>query len=475
MGVPAYHEFKPLPYQYNIIYDIKKTYDYRVGPQYILLSGAVGSAKSTVMAFCVVDHAVNTPRTNIALGRLTLPDLKKTLFTDVLEMLGGTFREGKDFVANRTTGHISLANGTNLIPTTWVDKRFKSKFRSLRLSMIAIEEIVENDLNYWPFFSEAVSRLGRVPHVHNNILIAATNPDEPSHPVYDFWMRNCPHKYKGHWTNKRDRHIYYSSIADNPYLPEFYEKSLRDKYDPQMAQRMLEGKWIYIGRDKCYYAYDPDVHVVDDLKLDKSLELRLCFDFNIAKDKPMSSCLMQFDRKSNDTVPENRRFKILDEVCVEGMRTLNAMEAWANKGYFDLPHNPKIVVHGDAAGNHRHTSALRTDYEIIEHFLTNYTRRDNLKMRVAIDVHRKNPALRERHNVVNGNLKNAEGKVRVAINKKCVNVCEGFLSTKLKDVESYIEDQSTKGQDMASALSYGIWYCDKYEGVFDRGVTMEKL
>lgn len=293
--------------------------------------------------------------------------------------------------------------------------------------------------------------------------------------LMSFGKTNATFAKKKYWTNGRDRHIYYSSIKDNPYLPEFYEASLRDKYDEQMAQRMLDGKWIYIGKDKCYYAYRPELHLVDDLKLDKGLDLRLCFDFNIAKDKPMSSCLMQFDRRSNDAVPNNRRYKILDEVCVEGMRTLNAMEAWAHKGYFDLPHNPKIIVHGDASGNHRQTSALRTDYEIIEHFLQNYDRRDNLKIKTRIDVQRKNPALRERHNVVNGNLKNSAGKIRVAVHQKCKNVHEGFLSTRLKDVESYIEDPATKGQDMSSAVSYGIWYCDKFEGIFEREITMESV
>lgn len=469
-SVPAFHEFKPLPWQYNFIYDSIKKFDYRIGPQFILLSGCVGSAKSVGGVFRTCLHAVTHSNTNIVLGRLTLPDLKKTLFGDVLEMLSGTYREGRDFTVNRTQGNIHLANGTNFLSTTWVDKRYKSKFRSLRASMIVVEEIVENDENYWGFFDEAISRLGRVPHVKENIFLAMTNPDEPSHPVYDFWQNNCLERYEKYWTNGRDRHVYYSSIADNPYLPEFYEASLRDKYDEQMAQRMLDGKWIYIGRDRCYYAYKPDQHITKDLQADKKLDLRLCFDFNIAKDKPMSSCLMQFDKRSNDAVPQNRRFKILDEVCVEGMRTLNAMEVWADKGWFDLPHNPRIIVHGDAAGNHRHSSALRTDYEQIEYFLQNYKRKDRMKVTSSIRVQRKNPALRERHNTVNSNLKNADGVIRTAIHDRCKNVQEGFLSTRLKDAVAYVEDPATKGQDMSSAISYGIWYCAKFESVMQREI-----
>ena len=462
-SVPAFHEFKPLDWQYRLIYDIEKRYDYSLGPQMVLCSGTVGSSKSCAVAFATVKHAVTYSNTNIVLGRLALPDLKKTLFADVLEMLGGTFKEGRDFVANRTQASIQLANGTNFIPATWIDKRYGSKFRSLRVSMIAIEEIVESDENYWGWFDEAISRLGRVPHVKQNLLIAATNPDEPSHPVHKYWQDNCHKHYKGYSTDGKNRHIYYSSIKDNPYLPDYYESALRDSMDPQMAQRMLDGKWTYIGKDRCYYAYKPADHVVDKLEVDPKLDLCLCFDFNIAKDKPMSSCIMQFDRGANDAVPQDRRFKVLDEVCIEGMRTLNAMEAWADKGWFDLPHNPRISVYGDAAGNHRHTAALRTDYEIIRHFIENYDRKDGKKIQFRQRVQRKNPSLRERHNVVNSQLKNADGIIRVAIAKRCKNVCAGLASTRLKDVTAYVEDQTTDGQDMASAISYGLWYCAKFE------------
>ena len=472
-NVPAFHEFVPLQWQYDVIHDIINSYDYSIGPHFILLSGTVGSSKSTLLAWIICFHLTTFANTTVVAGRLTLPDLKKTIFSDVVEMLIGTYKEGSEVFINRTSGQIRLANGSQVVPVTWIDKKFKSKFRSLRVSMIAIEELVESDASYWDFFPEAISRLGRVPHVNQNLFIGATNPDDPSHPAFDFWQNKCHKRYKKYWTNGRDRHIYYSSIKDNPYLPDFYESSLRDKYDEQMAQRMLDGKWIYIGKDKCYYSYDPAIHIAKKLELDKKLDLRLCFDFNIAKDKPMSSCIMQFDRRSNDTVHNNRRFKILDEVCVDGMRTLNIMEVWADRGYFDLPHNPRIIVHGDASGNHRQTSALRTDYEIIEHFLTNYDRKDRLKIRASIDVQRKNPGLRERHNIVNSNLKNSNGIVRIAIDERCKNVQEGFLSTKLKDSTIYLEDQATKGQDMASALSYGIWYCDRYELLIKDVVQMQ--
>ena len=61
-SVPAYHEFKPLDWQYRVIYDVEKSYDYSVGPQMVLLSGTVGSAKSVLGAWLGCHHAVTNPQ-----------------------------------------------------------------------------------------------------------------------------------------------------------------------------------------------------------------------------------------------------------------------------------------------------------------------------------------------------------------------------------------------------------------------------
>lgn len=462
-STPSYLDFNPklIPYQYRVIYDMKCTYDYSIGPQYILLSGSIGSAKSTLMAWCLINHCIENRNATALIGRKALPDLKDTLFQKLIEMLEGVFKEGVDYTINLSATSIKFhKTGSKIISRSWHDKKY-TKFRSLELSMIAIEELTENDNKDMAFFNECIGRLGRIPHIKNNIFIAATNPSDPSHKAYEFFIKGA--KQKGIYATKDgDKHVYYSRTESNPFLPTWYIKSLREKYDPKMIRRMLEGEWLYISTDVIYYQYSSEKHYGLNLKVNKSLPLRFSFDFNIAKDKPMSSCLFQFNRKASNRL-NDKRFNFLDEVAIEGARTLDALEEWQGKGYFDLPHNPTIIVHGDGTGRHNDTRSNTDDFEIIEKYLANYCRKDGDSLDYSIEVPRRNPPIRERHNKVNGQLENANGTIAVAIDSKCVFVDKGLSNTRLKENAGYIEDQTSEGQDMSTAVGYGIWYCLEYE------------
>lgn len=471
---PAYHLFNPkhVQYQYDVIYDVKQRFDYTRGPQYILLSGSIGSAKSVLMAWLAINHCTTYSGARCMLGRLALPDLKDTIFQTIVEMLSGTYKEGKDYFVRHESGYIKFANGSEIISRSWSDKKFKSKFRSLKLSMIVIEELTENDERYWPFFIECIGRLGRLPHIPENLFISATNPDDPSHPAYKFFIKPATKKYKYYWTNENDRHVYFSRTEQNPFLPHWYVDSLREKYDEKMCRRLLEGEWLYISTDVIYYNYDPSKHLVEGLKLRKKLPLRLTFDFNIRKGKPMSSALFQFDPYATNLDDRNRRFQFLDEVAIEGARTKDAMEEWAGKGYFDLPHNPKIIVHGDATGRGGDSRGDQSDYDIIEYFLANYVRKDGLDLDYDIDVPKQNPRIRARHNDANGQLLNAKGVVAVAVDSKCKMIDAGFTNTRLSENAGYKEDETTEGQDISTACTYGIHWCVEYEMEEVEGITL---
>jgi hypothetical protein len=232
-----------------------------------------------------------------------------------------------------------------------------------------------------------------------------------------------------------------------------------------MIQRMLMGKWIFIRTDVIYHEYDEDLHVFNGLKIDKQLPIRLSFDFNISKGKPMSSCLAQFYRYASNRSPNTRRFRFLDEVAIEGARTQDALDEWTGKGVFDLPHNPTIIIHGDATGKAGSSKSKYSDYEIIEKHLANYRRKDGQALNYEIEVpsNGQNPPLRDRHNIANGQLKNADGEVGVAIDESCPLTRKGFLQTRLKEGAGYVEDQTTEGQDMSTAATYLIHWCMTYE------------
>lgn len=455
-STPSFFEFNPkkIPYQYRVIHDVKLKYDFNLGPHYILLSGSVGSAKSALMAWLIIDHCTQYSGACALIGRKAMPDLKDTIFQKIIEMLDNSFVEGVDYVVNLTESSIKFSNGSEIISRSWHDKKY-TKFRSLELSFIAIEELTENDKKDWKFFNEVIARLGRRPHVPVNLFIAATNPDDPDHPAYKFFIDGA--KRVGYQAHKDiTRHTYFSLTEHNPFLPKWYIEGLKQKYDAKLIRRMLYGEWLYIATDIIYYEYDPELHyrLVDTLP-DKELPLRFTFDFNIRKGKPMSSALAQYN-------PRARKYVFIDEVAVEGARTLDSLHEWQGKGYFDLPHNPEIIVHGDATGARGDSRGPKSDYDIIEHFLANYRRKDGRSLRYTLQVPKTNPPVRERHNIANGLLKNAKGLVRVFIDKRCKMVHEGFTNTRLKENAGYLEDETTTGQDISTAVTYLMHYVETY-------------
>jgi len=472
--------FNPIciPYQYNVVYDIKNHFNYDDGPHFIMLSGSIGSAKSVLMAWLAIKHCTEFQGARCLLGRKSLVDLNDTIFQEILDMLGGALVEGVDYTVNLTRKAIKFKNDSEIISRSWADRKFK-KFRSLKLSMIIIEELTENDTKDWKFFNECIGRLGRAKDKNNktikeNIFIAATNPDDPSHPAYDFFILDS--KKVGNYAFKKDDdgleniHTYYSLTSDNPFLPDWYHASLRKKYDAKLIRRMLYGEWLYISTDVIYYSYDPEKHLVDETNINKNLPITLSFDFNISVNNPMSSCAYQFNKKANNIT--SKRFTFLEEVAVEGARTLDALEEWQGKGIFDLPHNPRIIVHGDASGKHGSSKSNNTDYELIEAWLANYCRKDNDILDFTIEVDESNPSLRDSHNIINGQLENSEGEIAIAVPRKCEFTDKGFRNTRLKEAAGYLEDQTTEGQDMSSAFRYGIYYdVENYLNITNAEIT----
>lgn len=402
-----------------------------------------------------------------------MPDLKETLFQTIIEMLQGydeegnpEFIEGHDYVINYTTTTIKFRNGSEIISRSWHDKKYK-KFRSVNISLLAIEEMTENDNNECKgFYTEAIGRLGRIPHIAEKecLSIIASNPDSPGHFCYDYFI-------KGSRDNPR-RHVVYSLTEQNPFLPSWYIHSLREKYDSKMCERLLEGKWVYIMSDRIYYSYESEKHfILEDTKVDPRFPIRFAFDFNISKGKPMSSVCFQKNTKTG-------MITVIDEVAIEGARTQKAVENWNDKGYFDIKGNPPIIIHGDATGYAGDSTSEENDYDIIEKYLANLTRDDGYHLDYEIQVPSINPTIRNRHNVLNGRLKNSFGDIKIEIDKRCKNLDDGLSKAQLKESKAtgkgaaYTEDQTTDGQDMSVAFGYGVYAVEEGEYQYQDSITI---
>jgi hypothetical protein len=435
-STPHFSEFNPkdVPYQFKVIKDIYKKYDYKLGTHEVLLSGSVGSAKSILMAHIAVRHCIENNNARILLGRKAMPDLKDTIFNKILEHLEGSdLKEGIHYWVTHHTAKIRFATGSEIISRSWADKKYL-KMRSLEISAAIIEELTENDDKDKAAYDEIKMRVGRLPHVKKKFILCATNPSSPSHWAYKYFFTDA----------RPTRHVYLSRTEDNKFLPEEYIRQLKQDLDPKQARRMIYGEWIEIEEERVYHSYDSDKQFKKETEygINPYYPVAICFDFNIALGKPMSSCAYQYI---------NDHFHVFDQKIVEGARTSDIMDEWFESGI--LTKGYEILVHGDATGAARDTRSILSDYDVIKKYLSNIP-----GLKFKMEVPRENPPIRTRHNRLNAYCMNELGQCRMTVYKKAKTVDEGLRLTALKPGANYVEDDSKAYQHVTTALGYGIYY-----------------
>lgn len=431
-STPTLTQFNPkhIPFQYRVIRDIRKKFDYSDGRTHeVLCSGSVGSAKSLLGAHLIVSHCLLYPGATALVGRKSMPSLKDTILRKILEHIGSDV----EYSYNKQRGIIEFENGSTIIPYSWADGNYE-KVRSLELSCAILEEITENAT--MDFYHEIKMRLGRLPHVPENFICSITNPGSPGSEHYKYFID----------PGGKNRHVYYSLTTENPFLPQGYVDGLLDSLDERMAQRMVYGKWIDLSQDVIYYAYDPDTHYINkSYKPNPRYPIIVSWDFNIGLDKPLSAVLMQYI---------GGVFHVFDECVVMGQRTEDSCEEMYERGLLNYP--TEYLIYGDATGRHRDTRSKTSDWDIIDRFFANTRNAKGAKIRYKVEVGRSNPPIRTRHNMVNGKLKSANGSVGMYVYKDAATVHEGLRLTKLRSGAQYLEDDSDAFQHITTALGYAV-------------------
>lgn len=438
-STPTFLEFDPfvIPYQGQVIDDVFFDFDYSKGTHEILLSGSVGSAKSILMAHLAVRHCIMNEGALLLLGRKSMPDLKATIFQKIKDHMEMSFQENVDYAVVEYNATIEFKNGSKIISRSWSDRKFK-KVRSLELSAAIIEELTENE-EQEPY-DEIKMRVGRLAHISQNqsFICCASNPDSPAHWAYKYFID----------TDIATRHVYYSVTTDNPFLPESYVNQLKTDLDPKLARRMIYGEWIEISTELVYYAYKKEDNYRDTTyKINLRYPISISWDFNIGQGKPLSAVIFQF---IDDVM------YIFDEVVVEGMRTNDSCDELSARGLLD--YNTMYMIHGDATGRHRDTRNVKSDYDIIRKFFSNYRTKNDRRVEYELHVPLSNGAIRKRHNLVNSYCDNEAGDKRLFVYKKAKTANEGLRLTKLKKGGQYIEDDSPNCpyQHISTAIGYGL-------------------
>ncbi len=445
IGNPSLSEFDPtiIPYQLEVIKYVRN-FDYKKGILEVLLSGSYGSAKSCVMAHVALTHVLMNPGSRLLLGRKTMPDLKDTILQKIIDHIGTDLKEGHDYEFNRTKSSFHFRNGSMILSRSWSDKKYK-KLRSLELSAAIIEELTENNSDEFEgFYKELIARVGRIPGIRENFIMSATNPDSPSHSAYDYFIRK----------KSPNRKVFYSRTDENPFLPKTYIETLKETLTEQECRRYIGGEWISIRKKNIYYAYDPEMSLIDTYEVNPRLPIYFSFDFNIGDNKPMSACFSQV---------VNGNFYFFDEIILDTARTLDVLEEANGRNLLDYP--GPYFIHGDASGRHRDTRSIKSDYQLIEKFFSQMENKYG-PINCRIDVPLSNPPLRTRHTIANGQMKNAYGKTHVFIVRdKCPTLDKGFRNVTFKKNAGYIEEE-TREQHVTTAATYHI--CRVINGQYNK-------
>lgn len=445
-AVPYYFSvFKPFGYQQNVLgllhhYDYKKNFY----PE-ILLSGSVGSAKSSLLAHIAILHCVTNRRARVGISRMGMPDLKKTLYREILDAIENdpSWKEATstrtlgitgNYFALRDKAEIHFANGSTIEPMTFGDRNW-GRPKSYLFSLVLMEEATEFEDEFYTVensgFDLLRGRINRLAHIRQNALILATNPGEPDHFLFDYFVEGEKHH--------SNRFVFYSNTEENEYLDPNYIKQLKASYSPLMAERYLRGRWVSLLGKGVYHAYRATRNFRRrQWQVREEKPIHICFDFNVGDGKPMSSSIFQYYDDAYHFFAES----IVDN----SVWCLDCLEDYEAKGY--LSPSQRIIIHGDSTGNSRSANSKVTNYELIKEWLTNrgYT--------FKIQVPRSNPPISTRHIKVNALCQNDLGENRLFVYKTCPVLNQGLKLTKFKK-NSALEKED-RYQHVTTAIGYGI-------------------
>ncbi len=383
-------------------------------------SGPVGSGKSLALCHEAIRLAHDNPGRTGLIGAPTYPmlhDATRAAFLEILESNGVKYK---------------LHKSTNTL--YFEETRSRVLFRSLdeyeRLRGTNLAWFGVDELTYCP--EEAWIRLE-----------ARLRDPEAS--------RLCGF---GVWTPKGFDWVYrrfkaepvegYELIEAKPFenrrlleqVPDFYDR-LKASYDERFFQQEVLGQYLNLTSGQVYYAFDRKANT-GRFEVDPKRTLVWSWDFNL---NPMCSVVCQ--EQDENTV-------VLDEIVIETSSTPEVCEEFlARFG----KHRARIEIYGDASGSHGQTATGRSDYDLIREFFRRHPELD-----AVVRAENANPPVRDRVNVVNGRLRNAQGDRRLFVDRRCGELIKDLEQVSYKPGTCQIDkDKDPRRTHLSDALGYYLW------------------
>ena len=237
----------------------------------------------------------------------------------------------------------------------------------------------------------------------------------------------------------------YELIEAEPYenrhllekVPDYYER-LKASYDPRFFEQEALGKYLSLAAGQVYYAFDRRQNT-GRYERDPEKPLTWSWDFNL---NPMSSVICQ---------ERGEEVHVLDEIVLATSSTAEVCEEFlARYG----GHQAGVEVYGDASGEHGNTATGHSDFHLIREFF-----RRHPELRGEVRTSRANPAVRDRVNVVNSLIRNAQDERRLLVDARCQELIQDFEQVCYKPGTSQIDkEKDTRRTHLSDALGYFLWW-----------------
>ena len=204
--------------------------------------------------------------------------------------------------------------------------------------------------------------------------------------------------------------------------------------DERTYRQEFQASFENISAGRVYYAFERHGNV-EKVEYNPRLPLFWSLDFNV---NPMCSVIGQRD---------GNWLQVLDELFLPDSHTMAACQEF-HRRVSPWGRRMNVNIFGDASGNGRHTSASRTDWQIVREVLTGYGYVVNSRVPSV------NPAVKDRVNCVNAMLCNQAGERRLTIDGKCKELIKD-LEQVTWNAES-LDKSDGKRSHLSDALGYVV-------------------
>lgn len=396
-----------------------------------VLWGGSGSGKSYAIAQNKVRRVVSSPDVREMILRKNYVSHKESTYALLMQVI---VNEGltDDFDFRVSPLNITYKkNGSSLIFLGMKDEKDREKVKSIVDPTGAwLEEANEFDIED---LRQINLRLRGTKGLKRQIDISF-NPIDEDHWLNNRFFENPPDPENIFTQN--------TTYLDNiKFLDQEYIDILEGlvNEDDNYYNIYTKGKWGSLDvRGKIYKKYDDKLNIAE-YEYNKELPIIVCCDFNV---DPMKWALIQH---------VNGIDYIFDEIVKADTDTESTV-----KELYNRYGKANYKVYGDYSGTFRSTRSRSTDYDIIKQYLP------------GADIRiQPNPAVTDRINAMNWRLCNKEGKRRLLVDPKCLNVRADFKKAKFKegtrDEDKNLEKYDGKNPIQAlihisSAIGYYIVY-----------------